>query len=41
MRLEVRVVVAPHDEVDGFVFFLSPTLTPWALVVEAILPRAE
>ncbi len=41
VRLEVRVVVAPDDEVDGFVFFLSPTLTPWALVVEAMLLRAE
>lgn len=39
VRLEVRVLVAPDDEVDGFVFFRSPTLTPWALVVEAILPR--
>ncbi len=38
VRLEVRVVVPSHDDDDGFVFFLSPTPSPWALVVEAILP---
>lgn len=37
VKLEVRVHVAPHDQEDGFVFFLGEAPSPWALVVEEIV----